>query len=514
MKIFFFATPTFSQYQRNVVSSWLSQILAIVVVFYLTPKMINHLGDYKYGIWLLINSAVAYMSLLELGVNISTGRFVNIHIGKNNYIGASEVLSTSTAFYAMMPLIVLPLVWFLGSAVVDSFFSQVTISDDVFIASFLTVTSLFINLSSANLRIKLSSNHRFDVSSVISIVEVSVRASMILYMIYNYEDISLAQVSLATFFSAILVWVLSLILSSVYGENIPILYRRVNRSVFITIFTFSGWVMVCNIGVASINYSDKIIIGYFIDPTNVAYYGIGFMLFTHLGKIFSKLSQVKIPHITQLVGKLEKTELLTELQNLMALTGIITMPAIITFMLFADSFITLWLGQDFTKSALIGQVLAFALIFELSMSGIGAALWAKGIVKVLSIVKISVAVLNIALSVLFIHLFDNGLFGVALATVVIRLTELVVVMPILAKKELGISIVSIAKAHAWLLLFVLSALYLIPLASPYPIFAKGWLSLALFTSVVYIILMAVAFIYMKLTRLNVIRFLDKDQVGV
>ena len=49
-------------------SSWLLTILQIVVMFVLTPFMIDRLGEDGYGVWQWIIALTAYFKLLIAGV--------------------------------------------------------------------------------------------------------------------------------------------------------------------------------------------------------------------------------------------------------------------------------------------------------------------------------------------------------------------------------------------------------------------------------------------------------------
>ena len=493
------------QFQRNVIYSWASQIINLTIVFFLTPIIVAELGDYRYGLWLLVNSIVAYMSLLELGVNISTGRFVNISIGEKDYVRASEILSTSTVFYLLLPCVFLPLVWVFGDELVVLFLDEDMMRNEVFYAVLMTVAALFINLSAANTRIRLTSKHKFDVISLISLLEVILRGGLVLFFLEANENPSLMHISLATLVSAVFSWGLSGVLSKLYGENISFKLDRVSSPVFLTIFTFSAWVLLSNLGVASINYADKIIISYFANSKYVAYYGIGFMLFTHMSTMLSKLNQVKIPQITQLVGRSDEEGMLAELQYLIYLTGVVSIPAVMTFIVLAEPFVTLWLGENYLSSAVVAQVLALSLIFSLSMGGIGASLWAKGIVRTLSILKIIVAVCNVGLSIVLIHVMENQILGVAIATVAVRLAELNVVMPILARKELNLSIKSIIRSNFLFLLFGL-VLYF---GVSYVDFSSidNWYMLVLYSVSCFVLMVLFSYVFVKLAKPEQIRLI-------
>lgn len=451
---------TRNPYRRNLVFSWVSILFNMVVIFFLTPYLIKELGELKYGIWIVINSIVGYMSLAEAGVNITTGRFVNFHIGENDLGSASKIISTSTAFYVLLPIAAMPVIWISCSVLFDLNNSNQNIfNDDTFFAIITTAAALFLNLLSSNTKIKLSVNLRFDIIALISIVEVTVRSLFIIYFLSYFAENTLLQISLATLASALSGLILSIFLSRIFGYDIPVTWVNVNRYSLRKIYSFSVWVLISNLGVMSISNTDNIIIAYYIGIEDVAIYATAFMLFTHLGTLLSKVNQIKIPTVTQALGARDRVKLNNEITGLRRLTGVLATPAIACFVVLVDPFIKLWLGDGFQRAILLSQVMAVALIMDISMQGIGAALWSKGIVKLLGLLKIGIAILNILISIYFMSFFDNKLLGIALATTVCRLLETSVIFPVLASRFLGISSLSINKANiavlgCFVLLFV------------------------------------------------------------
>ncbi|HEV2990940.1 MAG TPA: oligosaccharide flippase family protein, partial [Candidatus Angelobacter sp.] len=61
---------------RNVISNWGSYVIAMGVNFFLSPYVVNHLGNVTYGVWTLLLSLTGYLGLLDLGVRGAVTRYV------------------------------------------------------------------------------------------------------------------------------------------------------------------------------------------------------------------------------------------------------------------------------------------------------------------------------------------------------------------------------------------------------------------------------------------------------
>lgn len=484
-----------NQYHLNILTSWFAIAFGMLIVFFLTPYFISVFGDYKYGIWLLINSVIGYVNLAEAGVNISTGRFVNIHVGKKEYHKASEILSTSILFFVILPCIFVPLIGLLSPSVIDNFLTAGELASDIHSAVILTATTLFVNLIAANIRLPLNVNHRFDLISLIEVLNTLVRTGLILFFLETKDTQTLTYISLATLIAASSTLITSIILSLRFGRKIPISFKSAKYSTFLVIMSFGGWVLLSNIGVMSINYSDNIVISYFLGASEIVYFSIGYMLSKYLISILAKISSVKTPKLTQLVGEQKTNKLASEYNEMHTMMGVFALPAMIVFFLQLESFINLWMGTKYIGSALIGIILTIPFIFSLIMQGIGATLWAKGIVKTLAITKISIAIANLLISIFLVRILDDKLLGVALGTALTSLVETTIILPLLAKFKIGIPYLSIIRIHTMFALFT-CFLYLL-LTFLYPYSSDTWSALIINSFVLLAISVLIAKYFFK-----------------
>jgi O-antigen/teichoic acid export membrane protein len=78
-----------------VLFNWLGTIANMAVGFFLAPFILHRLGPVAYGVWMLANSVVGYLSLLDLGMQNSVLRFVSQGHTRKDHQGASEAISAA-----------------------------------------------------------------------------------------------------------------------------------------------------------------------------------------------------------------------------------------------------------------------------------------------------------------------------------------------------------------------------------------------------------------------------------
>src|SRR5438552_15896387 len=79
----------------SVVLNWMALAVSISVAFFLSPFVVHNLGNVAYGIWTLVNSMIAYMGLLDLGMRGAVTRFVSKHHARSEHLESSRAVSAA-----------------------------------------------------------------------------------------------------------------------------------------------------------------------------------------------------------------------------------------------------------------------------------------------------------------------------------------------------------------------------------------------------------------------------------
>jgi O-antigen/teichoic acid export membrane protein len=75
-------------------------VAALALAFYLSPILVEGLGDRRYGLWALIESVLAYLLLLEGGIGATLVRYVAKHEALKDREGLRRIYSTTLALMA------------------------------------------------------------------------------------------------------------------------------------------------------------------------------------------------------------------------------------------------------------------------------------------------------------------------------------------------------------------------------------------------------------------------------
>ena len=130
-------------FARNIQAGLLSKLFGAFVVFLTTPIIIDSLGNEIYGLWMTIGQAIVFFGSLEFGLLGSVGRFVAKYNGSNDEKGINKTINNGLLLFIVFAFFVIILSFVLIKNI--EFFLD--ISSDQHDRSIKLITILSIGLS-------------------------------------------------------------------------------------------------------------------------------------------------------------------------------------------------------------------------------------------------------------------------------------------------------------------------------------------------------------------------------
>jgi len=441
---------------RNIASNWGAFAFSAVVNFFLSPYVVHKLGDAAYGVWALLVALVGYLGLLDLGIRSAVTRYVARYHASSQHEEASKVASSALTIFCMA-----------GVAAIVIAATMAVFVGSVFNIppQLITVARLVAVLGGVNVAVSLISGvyggvvagmQRLDLSNAVDVAIEAARTIAIFLALRSGHGLAvLAAVQLGfSLARGISAFVMS---RKLYPELRVRLGER-SREHIRLIFSFSIAASVMQASGMLIAYSDSIVIGAFLPIAMVTYFSIAVSLTNYARVLISGISQAITPLASALEGAGRHDEVPRTILNAAQLATVIALPMCLTFILRGQSFIGLWMGEEYAaRCSSVLWVLSVALVFAASYQVNTATMMGIGKHRGLVPVFIIEALTNLLLCVLLIKRF--GIVGVAWGIAVPRLFVSLVVAPIYANRAVGVSI-----SKFWLRVWVLPFIAFVPFA--------------------------------------------------
>jgi O-antigen/teichoic acid export membrane protein len=412
----------------------------LAITFVLSPYIIRHLGDARYGAWTLIAEMLGYYGLLDLGIRGA----VTFHVA--TYLAREQVNQTvhliSSAFWTLSLLGSVAAIGGIGLAFA---FPHLFVKGDVDAAEVLAAMTILACTIGATLPMEVFSaslvaQQRLDIVNVVDIGS-RIMVALGIYVVLGAGG-GLIALSALQAGGKVLYWLcLYLFLKrGLPGVSLhPTLFRRSELKALTNI---GSKAFMINIAQTVLRRTDLVLIAMFMEVKWVTYYTLGRMLIVYTENAVFEITRAYTPRLTELYAKQART-LLNELYfSGTRFSGVIATVAIAGVWSFATFFLRLWVGPDYVSGPLtlrsdtVAFLLGLAYLPRMIQSMSRQLIFASGKLTFLMWLTIFEATLNIVLAIALVGPY--GLAGVAAGTAIPLLFSQLVAMPWYMAKGLEI----------------------------------------------------------------------------
>jgi len=428
---------------RGIMTNWLALAVNIAVSFFLAPFVVKQLGSAYYGIWALTMQFTGYLYLLDFGVRESVVRYTSKYVARKQQHRLNQILTT--ALFVYLPIIGICLLltavsmwgvphWF---DMEEQYWFEARLAV-MFVGLTITQTFVFNVFSGIQLGLR-----QFGVTNLIGIVLTLVRTALIVFFLSRGAGlVALAAIQFAVAIAGgfVALWMaLKLLRRNDMRFKLELPRGRRRTALSKRIFGYGWYVLVNNIGQKIIFASDAIIVGLFLPLSAVTHYAIAGSLVDYLRMLLTSTAQVFNPLSSHLFTTRQHTELAKMLVMGAKLTVLISLPIGVTYIVLGSRFIGLWMGPEFIgPSGQVLAVLALTQILSAPHNVISSVLYGISQHRGIAMMRISEGVINLALSIVLVQYM--GLLGVAIGTAVSHILVVLVWLPRLICRTVGLSL--------------------------------------------------------------------------
>ena len=395
------------KYTVNLFSTYLQQIISIMIPLVLTPLMVKHLGQDVYGLWVLVGSLIGYFNLSNFGFGTTLLKELS---HQEDPITVSRYISTVFGFFGILALILFPIA--LTVAYFYPVWFDITCNKDTF-SLFMIVFFIFvINLLFNTFGTVLFAKGYLVYKNFISIVGYLVIGFGVGFVLS--KGIGILGVAIVYFLSSIVVAGLSYMYAK-KQIRFKVSKQLWDKRILVNMTSDSLYYFLISLSVVIVFNTDNIVISSYLTLEAVALYAIGFKLVNISQNVLFKIVDILVPDISKLYAKKEYKDVL-KLHNKMQFYTLLLASIGYGLLYFIGlDIIKLWVGEaNVLPKDVFSVMLAFAFVHSWIHTS-GMFLNAIGKHKNNAYYALGEAGLNIILSLVLIKYY--GLFGVALGTV-------------------------------------------------------------------------------------------------
>lgn len=406
--------------KKNVLGSFLIKVFSMAISFIIVPLTINYINPTQYGIWLTLTSMVGWVSLFDVGLTQGLRNKFAEAKAKND-IKLARIYVSTTYFYISILFIAVWVVLVIINSFVDwsSLINVPIVMDsEIRMLTSIIVTYFCLQFVFQVIKTILISDQKPAIASLINLIG-QVASLLIIWLLTLFTEGSLILLGLGIGVFPVLVLIIANIylFSTSYNDVVPSIkliqkeYRNELMGLGLKFFILQL--------AAMIQYSTSLfLIARYFTPVDVTAYNIAFKYFLTLQGIYMIILSPLWSSSTDAYFSGDFDWIIRAVKKYL----FIFIPFVLfglVMLLFSNQFYDFWLGEgvvdiDFRISlfCFIFFVLGmFASIFVNVINGIGA-------LRVQFYVSIVTSIGFIILSLVFILIFDWGVWSIILASII------------------------------------------------------------------------------------------------
>jgi len=416
----------------------------IAIGVFLMPYTVRHLGTSEYGLWMLVASMTAYFGLLDLGYGNGLVRHVAHADARGDVPLVNQILSTFVVVY--LGLGVLVVIAAAGMMVWVPHFPKLSPSDVPLARFILAVIGIRIALGfpMTVFGAVTTARQRFALNNLVATVSAIVNAAVQFTLLargHHVRAVVAGSVTVDLLTYAGYAWTAK--------HAFPELRLRLSMfrsSLVRDVTAFSLYVFVISIAVQIGFNLNNIVVGAVLGTSAVAVNAVTLRLAETQRNLSNQFNTLMFPVVVR-YGAVNDPEALRRMLiegTRLALTLVCGLT--VCLIGFARPLVTRWMGPGFDGAVLPLYVLALTGVVLTGQMPLGNILLGTGRHRLVAVVSLAEALVNLALSILLVRRF--GLLGVALGTAIPVFVANVFVLAPAVCRQLEVSPVDFGRAVA------------------------------------------------------------------
>ncbi len=441
-----------STFLLGAATNWFAFAATLAVSFFLTPYLIASLGKPQYDVWCVVESVLAYFTLLDLGVAACLVRAIAGHTSAPNPERVNRIatccLAVLLAAGAVAFAVGTPVLWMLG----ERLEAKAGDPGDVLPFMLLMLLNLALTLPLSTFPCILDGLQRFTAKSIIRLVALTIRTVGFLIVVDRWHSLfPLAVVSLIT---NLLEHAAMAVLSFRYSPDLQLRMRFIDRETLRTVRTSSTDAFLALLAGRITVQTGAIVIGLMLPAGQVTFFATAARLVEYAKSLLRTITTTLMPGVAAMDARGDAAGIRSLYLKATRWLLYFVLPVQIGLLRFGAPFLKRWVGDDFVPEAYPTLViLSFTLTIGVAQSVASRLLYGLGRLRWFARAALGEAALNLLLMLFLIH--PLGIEGVAVAVAVPNVLFCLFVLEY-TRRHLGVSLATYLKA--WLAPLMLSAL--------------------------------------------------------
>lgn len=425
----------------NLIASITAFLVQLAINFFLSPYLVENLGDAAYGFIGLANNFVSYASILTVALNSMASRFISVEINRNNMKRANEYYSSIFIADILLSLVVAV------ASVIIIFNLQyiINIPNELIFDVKLTFSLVFINfiitILSTVFTVATFVKNKVYIASIRNIISNILRIILLLGMFALLQP-KIYYIAIVSIICSIYLLIANIKITKKIASELKIRVKDFKAKAVKVIVSSGIWNSINNFSRILLTGVDLVIANLFLGPNAMGILSIAKTIPTAVETLLGTIAGVFTPQFTILYSQNKKAELIKEVKFSTKLLSLLMTVPLAGFLVFGYSFYELWMPYKTPDEIMQLQILSILTVLPYILSAYIFTFSSLDTVtnklKRPVIVQLILAILTVLTEIIAIQTTNLGLYALAGASAFYWTLKIVVFNPINAAYNLEV----------------------------------------------------------------------------
>lgn len=354
-----------NQRKIGTILSYIQNLLHIVISFLYVPLLLGGIGKSEYGLYQLVGSVVAYISIMESLLSSGVLRFYCKYKALNDKLMMENTLAVSKKIYNIFSMLVL-IIGIICSFVFRNVYAGALTNKELVetqLMLFVLILNIIVNLKSYVYTAAITAHEEFIFLKILTIFSIIVQPLVILLVIKQWPY-AITIVIIQTVINFILAILKILFFKRKLQLNI-ILHKE-DKEFIKQLLVFSAGIFLAALADQIFWKADQLILGKLYGTSVVAVYAIGAQIYSNYMPLGTSITSVFMPKISQLYNEVDGINLISDLFiRTGRLVFFLTSLVLTGFCLYGKTFICLWAGEDYIEAFYVAIIVMIPFTIDL-----------------------------------------------------------------------------------------------------------------------------------------------------
>lgn len=354
--------------KKGVIASYIYLVVNIVVNIFYVPILLDNLGKNEYGLYQIVGSVFAYLSIFEASISSGVLRFYCKAFAEGNKNQMENVLAIARIIYRILSLIII-LIGIVGIWGFRLFYSDsLTISEinESTIMLIILIINMIVTMANAIYLASINVNEKFALIKVLAMITQIIQPILCVLVLSEFPY------ALTVTIIQLLVNIIVSIFRYFYSTrklSVKVYLHKFDYRLGKNIIIFAGSILLASVADQIFWKADQIILGKLYCTEVVAVYAIGSQIYTNYSYVGTAVSSVFFPRLSKLYMEHDGVKKISELFTRVGRISFQILFLVLTgFTIFGQEFITIWVGKEYQEAYLIALMVLVPFTIDLTQN--------------------------------------------------------------------------------------------------------------------------------------------------